>query len=72
MLHNFGGNIEMYGTMDSVASGPIDARTSENSTMVSEIPPYVHLKARSHVHLKLSCELFFTPLFYQNVYWTPF
>nr|GMC79775.1 alpha-N-acetylglucosaminidase [Ipomoea batatas] len=34
MLHNFGGNIEMYGTMDSVASGPIDARTSENSTMV--------------------------------------
>lgn len=34
MLHNFGGNIEMYGTLDSVASGPVDARLSENSTMV--------------------------------------
>ncbi|KAJ8573583.1 hypothetical protein K7X08_010094 [Anisodus acutangulus] len=34
MLHNFGGNIEMYGVLDVVASGPIDARTSENSTMV--------------------------------------
>ncbi|RAL40775.1 hypothetical protein DM860_008473 [Cuscuta australis] len=34
MLHNFGGNIEMYGTLDSVASGPIDARISANSTMV--------------------------------------
>lgn len=35
MLHNFGGNIEMYGILDAVASGPIDARVSENSTMVS-------------------------------------
>lgn len=34
MLHNFGGNIEMYGIMDSISTGPIDARTSENSTMV--------------------------------------
>ncbi|KAL2932385.1 Alpha-N-acetylglucosaminidase [Bienertia sinuspersici] len=34
MLHNFGGNIEMYGVLDSVASGPVNARTSENSTMV--------------------------------------
>ncbi|WCJ18554.1 Alpha-N-acetylglucosaminidase [Euphorbia peplus] len=34
MLHNFGGNIEMYGILDSIASGPVDARTSENSTMV--------------------------------------
>lgn len=34
MLHNFGGNIEMYGILDSIASGPIDARTSYNSTMV--------------------------------------
>ncbi|CAM8961839.1 unnamed protein product [Rhodiola kirilowii] len=34
MLHNFGGNIEMYGILDSVASGPVDARVSENSTMV--------------------------------------
>ncbi|KAK6140534.1 hypothetical protein DH2020_025711 [Rehmannia glutinosa] len=33
MLHNFGGNIEMYGILDAVASGPIDARVSENSTM---------------------------------------
>ncbi|CAM0873248.1 unnamed protein product [Alopecurus aequalis] len=33
MLHNFGGNIEMYGVLDSVSSGPIDARTSYNSTM---------------------------------------
>ncbi|KAK4414490.1 Alpha-N-acetylglucosaminidase [Sesamum alatum] len=34
MLHNFGGNIEMYGILDAVASGPIDARVSENSTMI--------------------------------------
>ncbi|WVZ56985.1 hypothetical protein U9M48_007439 [Paspalum notatum var. saurae] len=34
MLHNFGGNIEMYGILDSISSGPIDARTSDNSTMV--------------------------------------
>ncbi|XP_058112096.1 alpha-N-acetylglucosaminidase-like isoform X2 [Magnolia sinica] len=34
MLHNFAGNIEMYGILDAIASGPIDARKSENSTMV--------------------------------------
>ncbi|GFP92397.1 alpha-n-acetylglucosaminidase [Phtheirospermum japonicum] len=34
MLHNFGGNIEMYGVLDAVASGPIDARVSKNSTMI--------------------------------------
>ncbi|CAN1132593.1 NAGLU [Linum perenne] len=34
MLHNFGGNLEMYGILDSIASGPVDARVSENSTMV--------------------------------------
>ncbi|XP_058787340.1 alpha-N-acetylglucosaminidase-like [Vicia villosa] len=34
MLHNFAGNIEMYGILDAVASGPIEARTSVNSTMV--------------------------------------
>ncbi|XP_050223887.1 alpha-N-acetylglucosaminidase-like [Mercurialis annua] len=34
MLHNFAGNLEMYGILDSVASGPVEARTSENSTMV--------------------------------------
>ncbi|RLN39237.1 alpha-N-acetylglucosaminidase isoform X1 [Panicum miliaceum] len=34
LLHNFGGNIEMYGILDSVASGPIDAHMSNNSTMI--------------------------------------
>ncbi|XP_008802642.2 alpha-N-acetylglucosaminidase [Phoenix dactylifera] len=34
MLHNFGGNIEMYGILDAISSGPIDARDSQNSTMV--------------------------------------
>ncbi|KAL7115177.1 hypothetical protein ACP275_04G169100 [Erythranthe tilingii] len=34
MLHNFAGNIEMYGIVDSVGSGPVDARLSTNSTMV--------------------------------------
>ncbi|XP_015690916.2 alpha-N-acetylglucosaminidase [Oryza brachyantha] len=34
MLHNFGGNIEMYAVLDSISSGPIDARTSHNSMMV--------------------------------------
>lgn len=35
MLHNFAGNVEMYGVLDAVGSGPVEARTSENSTMVS-------------------------------------
>ncbi|KAK2637020.1 hypothetical protein Ddye_031812 [Dipteronia dyeriana] len=34
MLHNFGGNIEMYGILDAISSGPVDAHISENSTMV--------------------------------------
>lgn len=34
MLHNFAANIEMYGVLDAVGSGPVEARTSENSTMV--------------------------------------
>ncbi|XP_062169600.1 alpha-N-acetylglucosaminidase-like [Alnus glutinosa] len=34
MLHNFAANIEMYGILDAIASGPVDARKSENSTMV--------------------------------------
>ncbi|XP_019154371.1 PREDICTED: alpha-N-acetylglucosaminidase-like [Ipomoea nil] len=34
MLHNFAGNIEMYGVLDAVGSGPVEARTSSNSTMV--------------------------------------
>lgn len=34
MLHNFGGNIEMYGILDAISSGPIEARLSPNSTMV--------------------------------------
>ncbi|CAL9199496.1 unnamed protein product [Musa hybrid cultivar] len=33
MLHNFAGNIEMYGILDAIALGPIEACTSENSTM---------------------------------------
>lgn len=35
MLHNFAGNVEIYGVLDAVGSGPVEARTSENSTMVS-------------------------------------
>ncbi|KAG9449509.1 hypothetical protein H6P81_009474 [Aristolochia fimbriata] len=34
MLHNFAGNIEMYGILDSVATGPLEALNSRNSTMV--------------------------------------
>ncbi|MED6134837.1 hypothetical protein PIB30_040699 [Stylosanthes scabra] len=34
MLHNFAANIEMYGVLDAIASGPIEARRSINSTMV--------------------------------------
>ncbi|XP_048134579.1 alpha-N-acetylglucosaminidase isoform X2 [Rhodamnia argentea] len=34
LLHNFGGNIEMYGVLDAISSGPVDARISDNSTMV--------------------------------------
>ncbi|KAF9623317.1 hypothetical protein IFM89_000806 [Coptis chinensis] len=35
MLHNFAGNIEMYGILDAIAAGPVEARTSENSTMAN-------------------------------------
>ncbi|PHT31716.1 hypothetical protein CQW23_28053 [Capsicum baccatum] len=35
MLHNFAGNIEMYGVLDAVGSGPVEARISDNSTMAS-------------------------------------
>lgn len=34
MLHNFAANVEMYGVLDAIGSGPIEARMSENSTMV--------------------------------------
>ncbi|KAL8529767.1 hypothetical protein ACS0TY_006994 [Phlomoides rotata] len=34
MLHNFAGNFEMYGILDSVGSGSVVARLSANSTMV--------------------------------------
>ncbi|KAI3425569.1 uncharacterized protein J3R85_010077 [Psidium guajava] len=34
LLHNFGGNIEMYGILDAISSGPVDALISDNSTMV--------------------------------------
>lgn len=37
MLHNFGGNIEMYGILDAISSGPIDAHNSKNSTMVCQL-----------------------------------
>ncbi|KAI5446101.1 hypothetical protein KIW84_014084 [Lathyrus oleraceus] len=53
MLHNFAGNIEMYGILDVVASGPIEARTSVNSTMHNKIDVkvwvdlYLILSARS-------------------------
>ncbi|KAM7471348.1 hypothetical protein LguiA_009531 [Lonicera macranthoides] len=30
MLHNFAGNIEMYGLLDAVGSGPIEARVEQN------------------------------------------
>lgn len=39
MLHNFGGNLEMYGRLDVVASGPIEAATCHNSTMVLALFP---------------------------------
>jgi len=35
MLHNFAGNVEMYGILDAVASGSVEARISVNSTMAS-------------------------------------
>ncbi|KAL1810297.1 hypothetical protein ACET3Z_027287 [Daucus carota] len=35
MLHNFAANVEMYGVLDTVGSGPVEARMSENSTMAS-------------------------------------
>ncbi|KAG6686673.1 hypothetical protein I3842_11G031900, partial [Carya illinoinensis] len=35
MLHNFAGNVEMYGILDAIAPGPVDASKSEKSTMAN-------------------------------------
>ena len=43
MLHNFGGNIEMYGILDAISSGPVEARVSANSTMVPRIFLVLHI-----------------------------
>ncbi len=37
MLHNFGGNISLYGRMDEVASGPYNAKHAANSGNLSGI-----------------------------------
>ncbi|CAI9259406.1 unnamed protein product [Lactuca saligna] len=34
MLHNIIGNVEMYSVLDSLGSGPVDGRISNNSTMI--------------------------------------
>lgn len=57
MLHNFAGNIEMYGILDSIAFGPVEARTSENTTMASLfnvfiVPQYHELLSKSAIVLK--------------------
>ena len=38
MLHNFGGNIEMYGAIDSVAQGPAEAMAAQTG-----MHPFCHL-----------------------------
>ena len=43
MLHNFAANVEMYGVLDTVGSGPVEARMSENSTMASLLPDFISL-----------------------------
>jgi hypothetical protein len=52
MLHNFGGNIEMYGILDAISSGPVDARTSENSTMVCQMSCFF-------VKVRMICQAFY-------------
>lgn len=52
MLHNFGGNIEMYGILDAISSGPVDALASENSTMV---------------HLVLYCIIYYCHIYVMHV-----
>lgn len=42
----------MYGVLDSVASGPVEARTSENSTMVSLVT-YLLLRNITAVYFKI-------------------
>jgi hypothetical protein len=37
MLHNFAAGFEMYGLLDAVAAGLIDALLSANSTMVYNV-----------------------------------
>lgn len=53
MLHNFAADFEMYGGLDVVASGPIDARISENSTSSEMFVHLVYAKYNSKSdHLK--------------------
>ncbi|KAM6552683.1 hypothetical protein CsatB_013445 [Cannabis sativa] len=60
MLHNFAGNIEMYGILDAIASRSIDARTSENSTMASiEQNPIVYdlMSEMAFLHKKVDVKI---------------
>ncbi len=34
MLHDFGGNRDLYGNLTHIATAPVDARTAPGSTMV--------------------------------------
>lgn len=58
MLHNFGGNIEMYGILDAISSGSVDARVSENSTMVQPMFLVSHLNILSILVLAIICQCF--------------
>lgn len=33
----------MYGTLDAISSGPVDARIYKNSTMVGRVPVFEYL-----------------------------
>lgn len=48
----------MYGILDSIASGPIEALTSKNSTVVSNIIDFVVPKCHQMIVLRLRCSPF--------------
>ena len=61
MLHDFGGNRDLYGNLTHIATAPVDARTAPGSTMVGtgltmeaiEQNPVVYELMSGHIALLL-------------------
>jgi hypothetical protein len=67
MLHDFGGNRDLYGNLTHIATAPVDARTAPGSTMVGtgltmeaieQNPVIYELMSGMHIPLLLRSSFF--------------